>query len=111
MARLHPSGECVAAIYASTGEVDQNVAAIEFVTPRTQTESIPGNHPPGRLSLLAAKNNHTMAIAVKVPSEDRSDLTSSPGKYRWLGVLALAILLLTFLPAPFAGVSGIDLFR
>jgi membrane-associated protease RseP (regulator of RpoE activity) len=34
-----------------------------------------------------------------------------PGKYRWLGVLALAILLLTFLPAPFAGVSGIDLFR
>jgi membrane-associated protease RseP (regulator of RpoE activity) len=34
-----------------------------------------------------------------------------PAKYRWLGVLALAILLLTFLPAPFAGVSGIDLFR
>ena len=34
-----------------------------------------------------------------------------PSKYRWLGVLALAILLLTFLPAPFAGVTGIDLFR
>jgi membrane-associated protease RseP (regulator of RpoE activity) len=34
-----------------------------------------------------------------------------PFKYRWLCVLALAILLLTFLPAPFAGVSGIDLFR
>jgi membrane-associated protease RseP (regulator of RpoE activity) len=34
-----------------------------------------------------------------------------PARYRWLGVLALAILLLTFLPAPFAGVSGIDLFR
>jgi membrane-associated protease RseP (regulator of RpoE activity) len=34
-----------------------------------------------------------------------------PTRYRWLCVLALAILLLTFLPAPFAGVSGIDLFR
>ena len=34
-----------------------------------------------------------------------------PYKHRWLCVLALAILLLTFLPAPFVGVSGIDLFR
>jgi len=34
-----------------------------------------------------------------------------PGKYRWFWVLAIALLLLTLLPAPFAGVSGIDLFR
>jgi membrane-associated protease RseP (regulator of RpoE activity) len=34
-----------------------------------------------------------------------------PYKYRWLCLLALGILLLTFLPAPFAGLSGIDLFR
>jgi Zn-dependent protease len=34
-----------------------------------------------------------------------------PYKHRWLCVLALAVLLLTFLPAPFVGVSGIDLFR
>ncbi len=33
-----------------------------------------------------------------------------PDKYRWLPLLALALLLLTFLPAPFAGVSGLDLF-
>jgi Zn-dependent protease len=33
------------------------------------------------------------------------------GKHRWLGVLALAILLLTFLPAPFVGTSILDLFR
>jgi Zn-dependent protease len=34
-----------------------------------------------------------------------------PGKHRWLCVLALALLLLTFLPAPFVGTSVIDLFR
>jgi Zn-dependent protease len=33
------------------------------------------------------------------------------GKHRWLCVLALAILLLTFLPAPFVGTSILDLFR
>lgn len=34
-----------------------------------------------------------------------------PYNYRWLGLLALAILLLTLLPEPFAGTSAIDLFR
>jgi membrane-associated protease RseP (regulator of RpoE activity) len=34
-----------------------------------------------------------------------------PYNYRWLGWLALAILVLTFLPAPFVGTSVIDLFR
>jgi membrane-associated protease RseP (regulator of RpoE activity) len=34
-----------------------------------------------------------------------------PYNYRWLGLLALAILLLTLLPAPFVGTSVIDLFR
>jgi len=34
-----------------------------------------------------------------------------PEKHRWLSLLALAILVLTFLPAPFAGTSLIDLFR
>jgi Zn-dependent protease len=34
-----------------------------------------------------------------------------PGKHRWLCVLALGILLLTLLPAPFVGTSVIDLFR
>jgi membrane-associated protease RseP (regulator of RpoE activity) len=34
-----------------------------------------------------------------------------PYSYRWLGVVALAILLLTFLPAPFVGTSILDLFR
>ena len=34
-----------------------------------------------------------------------------PYKYRWLCLLALAILLLTLLPAPFVGTSVIDLFR
>ena len=34
-----------------------------------------------------------------------------PYEYRWLGVLALALLLLCFLPAPFGGISGLDLFR
>jgi membrane-associated protease RseP (regulator of RpoE activity) len=34
-----------------------------------------------------------------------------PYDYRWLGLLALAILLLTLLPAPFVGTSVIDLFR
>ena len=34
-----------------------------------------------------------------------------PYNYRWLCLLALAILLLTFLPAPFAGTSVLDLFR
>jgi membrane-associated protease RseP (regulator of RpoE activity) len=34
-----------------------------------------------------------------------------PSRYRWLCVLALAILLLTFLPAPFVGTSILDLFR
>jgi Zn-dependent protease len=34
-----------------------------------------------------------------------------PYRHRWLGWLALAILGLTFLPAPFVGTSIIDLFR
>jgi membrane-associated protease RseP (regulator of RpoE activity) len=34
-----------------------------------------------------------------------------PYNYRWLCLVALAILLLTFLPAPFAGTSLLDLFR
>jgi membrane-associated protease RseP (regulator of RpoE activity) len=34
-----------------------------------------------------------------------------PYKHRWLCLLALALLLLTFLPAPFVGVSVMDLFR
>ena len=34
-----------------------------------------------------------------------------PYNYRWLPLLALAILVLTFLPAPFVGVSVLDLFR
>jgi Zn-dependent protease len=34
-----------------------------------------------------------------------------PGKHRWLWLLALALLLLTFLPAPFVGTSVLDLFR
>jgi membrane-associated protease RseP (regulator of RpoE activity) len=34
-----------------------------------------------------------------------------PYNYRWLCLLALAILLLTLLPQPFAGTSAIDLFR
>ena len=34
-----------------------------------------------------------------------------PYNHRWLCLLALAILLLTFLPAPFVGTSVIDLFR
>ena len=34
-----------------------------------------------------------------------------PYKHRRLGWLALAILVLTFLPAPFVGTSVIDLFR
>jgi membrane-associated protease RseP (regulator of RpoE activity) len=34
-----------------------------------------------------------------------------PYRHRWLGLLALAILLLTFLPAPFTGTSILDLFR
>jgi membrane-associated protease RseP (regulator of RpoE activity) len=34
-----------------------------------------------------------------------------PYNYRWLGLLALAILVLTFLPAPFVGTSVLDLFR
>jgi hypothetical protein len=34
-----------------------------------------------------------------------------PYEYRWLGLVALVILLLTFLPAPFIGISGLDLFR
>jgi hypothetical protein len=34
-----------------------------------------------------------------------------PYQHRWLWVVALAILLLTFLPAPFVGTSLIDLFR
>ena len=34
-----------------------------------------------------------------------------PYNYRRLGWLALAILVLTFLPAPFVGTSVIDLFR
>jgi len=34
-----------------------------------------------------------------------------PYNYRWLGLLALALLLLTLLPAPFFGTSVIDLFR
>jgi membrane-associated protease RseP (regulator of RpoE activity) len=34
-----------------------------------------------------------------------------PYNYRWLWVVALAILVLTFLPAPFVGTSVIDLFR
>src|SRR5580692_6047933 len=33
------------------------------------------------------------------------------GKHRWLCVLALVLLLLTFLPAPFVGTSILDLFR
>ena len=33
-----------------------------------------------------------------------------PYNFRWLGLLALAILLLTLLPAPFVGTSVIDLF-
>lgn len=34
-----------------------------------------------------------------------------PDKHRWLCALALALLVLTFLPAPFVGTSVIDLFR
>jgi hypothetical protein len=34
-----------------------------------------------------------------------------PYNYRWLGLLALAILFLTLLPAPFVGTSVVDLFR
>jgi membrane-associated protease RseP (regulator of RpoE activity) len=34
-----------------------------------------------------------------------------PYNHRWLALVALAILLLTFLPAPFVGTSVIDLFR
>jgi membrane-associated protease RseP (regulator of RpoE activity) len=34
-----------------------------------------------------------------------------PYNYRWLGLVALAILVLTFLPAPFVGTSVLDLFR
>jgi hypothetical protein len=34
-----------------------------------------------------------------------------PYEHRWLCVVALAILVLTFLPAPFVGTSVIDLFR
>jgi Zn-dependent protease len=34
-----------------------------------------------------------------------------PGKQRWLWLLALGLLLLTFLPAPFVGTSVLDLFR
>jgi Zn-dependent protease len=34
-----------------------------------------------------------------------------PYEYRWLGVLAFAILVLTLLPAPFVGTSVLDLFR
>jgi hypothetical protein len=34
-----------------------------------------------------------------------------PYNHRRLGWLALAILVLTFLPAPFVGTSVIDLFR
>jgi Zn-dependent protease len=34
-----------------------------------------------------------------------------PYNHRWLCLVALAILLLTFLPAPFVGTSVIDLFR
>ena len=36
---------------------------------------------------------------------------SMPYNHRWLCLLALGILLLTFLPAPFVGTSVIDLFR
>jgi membrane-associated protease RseP (regulator of RpoE activity) len=34
-----------------------------------------------------------------------------PGKYRWLGLVALLLLVLTFLPAPFSGTSVLDMFR
>ncbi len=34
-----------------------------------------------------------------------------PHKYRWLCVLAILLLVLTFLPAPFVGVSILDMFR
>ena len=34
-----------------------------------------------------------------------------PGKHRWLCVVALLLLVLTFLPAPFVGTSILDLFR
>ena len=34
-----------------------------------------------------------------------------PGKHRWLWLLAVGLLLLTFLPAPFVGTSVLDLFR
>jgi membrane-associated protease RseP (regulator of RpoE activity) len=34
-----------------------------------------------------------------------------PYNHRWLALVALAILMLTFLPAPFVGTSVIDLFR
>jgi hypothetical protein len=33
------------------------------------------------------------------------------GKHRWLCIVALVLLLLTFLPAPFFGTSILDLFR
>jgi hypothetical protein len=34
-----------------------------------------------------------------------------PKGHRWLCVVALVLLLLTFLPAPFVGVSVLDMFR
>jgi hypothetical protein len=34
-----------------------------------------------------------------------------PYNHRWLVLLALGILVLTFLPAPFVGTSLLDLFR
>ena len=34
-----------------------------------------------------------------------------PYNHRWLALLALAILVLTFLPSPFVGISALDLFR
>jgi Zn-dependent protease len=34
-----------------------------------------------------------------------------PRKHRWLCVVAIVLLVLTFLPAPFAGVSVMDMFR
>ena len=68
-------GGRVAAIDAPTGQVDDDVGAVDLMQPAPGRPAIPRHHAPWRSAQTPAQDDDLVALAVKSAREHRSDLS------------------------------------
>ena len=65
----------VAAIDAPSGEVDDNICAVDFTLPRTERRAVPLNDASWTHLRLPAEDHNIMTISVKGARQDGTNLS------------------------------------